>query len=185
MRITWEAQSGSNANKSDGMKRPSGYDLQICSDELFENPDTARLFESLPLENTSFALRAHDRPQNARDPLCDSMVYARVRSILVDKDNFKTASIWSVISEKWLTTGANDCFRYDQYLNCSLDDDPLQWRCGTWYNGSIYFCPRTFERFIRSSTTHTIKLFLHSSKFILAFVFVSFFFLSPFFSHSS
>jgi hypothetical protein len=60
----------------------------------------------------------------AQAPLCDTVVYARIRAT---RDMAKGG--WSVVSDKWLSTKANDCARSDKYLDCSLEQDPLKWVC--------------------------------------------------------
>ena len=66
----------------------------------------------------------------AKYPLCDKVVYARVRAFALGASITRFGQ-WSTISDKWLSnTGLkNNCGRSDVHLNCLHEDDPMKWHC--------------------------------------------------------
>jgi hypothetical protein len=108
MIITWEIADPRE-------KSQTGFELEVGEDDRFEQNR----------RNFTVTLKSHIL--YARKPLCDLVIYARVRAIHATSEA-KTYGEWSTTSEKWLST-VDACGRSDLFLNCSRNDNPAEWRC--------------------------------------------------------
>jgi hypothetical protein len=113
---------------------PTALELQISILPDFSSANSTHQHILLDPGSTSFTTTAENTPSLpsfSRKPLCDQVVYARLRAIN-DKEQVTTITgPWGLTSEKWLSTGHGACQKSTQYLDCSSNtsQSPQNWSC--------------------------------------------------------
>eukprot|EP00946_MAST-07B_sp_MAST-7B-sp1_P001440 g1440.t1 len=141
---------GATMNITWAVTEPSDFDAKIKDAFFFIEISTQDLFLK---ENIVKSIKVSRNNRyvivNAPEPMCDTVVYVRIRAERAASTGKFGA--WSSVSDKWLSTNANDCAHSDKYLDCSLEQDPLNWVCvkakaGYWRDNRI--TDRSSERFV-------------------------------------
>jgi hypothetical protein len=105
---------------------PTGLELEMSTDSEFSRAlvKATHTFSNIAPDATAFTPPTPNPVSSA--PLCDQVVYFRLRAVSSEENS---VGAWSATSAAWLSTSNDDCDRSTQYLDCSVSNNPRDWAC--------------------------------------------------------